>query len=368
MMPGPIEAVLATEPAPEGHLDEVVPAVAKGERRRAWWSVVVGVLAVIVGLVIVGVGATSWTDVMVARFAAVIAGIFIIYRGIRRVVRVVAGDSADTLFGLALVWIVLLGAAAIAAPLLPLGEHVDSAKTLTEPSFARPDLFSAHPLGTNGLGLDILSRCIWGVRTSLTVSIAAVAAGTCVAGLIGLVAGYYRGTLDRGIGVLTNVGLAFPPLVLLLALAAVLRHNNVSLAIALAILVIPSTIRVARAVTLSYTERDFVQVSRIIGATRRRQIFRELMPSVALPLVSLAFVSLPLLIVAEASLSFLGLGVPPPNPSLGGMIAEGTNGVFEANPHVVLAPGIVLFLTVFALNIIGQRLRRHWDPREATTW
>nr|WP_249420089.1 ABC transporter permease [Rhabdothermincola salaria] len=176
-------------------------------------------------------------------------------------------------------------------------------------------------------------------------------------GTFGLISGYLRGASDAVIGVVTNVLLAFPPLVLLLALAAVLPRTSRNQALALALLVIPINVRLARATTLSFAQREFVLAARAIGAKRRRIMIGELLPNVFVPLFSYAFIVIAVLIVAEASLSFLGLGIPPPSPTWGNMIAEGRNGVFEREPHLVLVPAGALFLTVLSFNLVGERMR-----------
>jgi peptide/nickel transport system permease protein len=299
------------------------------------------------------------------RVLLTLVGLGIAYRGLQLVVRGILGRTADIAFGLSVIWVVVIAGAALLAPVLPLGEHANTSKTLAIPGYLRPDLFSDHPLGTNQFGLDMLSRVIWGARTSLTASLLAIIVGTLIGGLIGMVAGHFSGWLDQGIGIGTNAALAFPPLVLLLVIAAIAGHSFYGVFFALTILVIPGTIRFARANALTFSNREYTFSAHILGATRWQVLRREVLPSVTASLASLAFLTLPLLIIAEASLSYLGLGVRPPEPTWGNMVAEGGNGVFEANPHIVLVPGTVLFLTVFALNIVGQRVRLKWDPRQS---
>jgi peptide/nickel transport system permease protein len=176
-------------------------------------------------------------------------------------------------------------------------------------------------------------------------------------GTFGLISGYLRGWTDSLVGIVTNVLLAFPPLVLLLALAAVLPRTARNQALTLSILVIPVNVRLARASTLAFSQREFVLAAKAIGAKRRRIMVSELLPNVLVPLLSYAFIVLAVLIVAEASLSFLGLGIPQPAPTWGNMIAEGRNGVFEQYPHLVFVPATALFLTVLSFNLVGERLR-----------
>jgi peptide/nickel transport system permease protein len=287
----------------------------------------------------------------------------VVYQGIARLGRAAFGPAVDVAFWLAVAWLVALVGAALLAPLLPLGEAEDTSKTLLNPPFDRPDLFSDNPLGTNNFGLDMLSRVINGARASLTVAVVAVVIGVIVGGAIGIVAGYRRGYTDRTVGIFNNTLLAFPPLVLLLALSAVLDPSVRTLALGLAILAIPINVRLARATTMQVAQREFIQAARAMGATKRRILLRELVPNVLPTLVSYGMIVVAVMIVAEASLSFLGLGIKQPAPSWGNMIAEGQQGVFEANPHVVLVPGIVLFLTVFSFNLVGEKLHARWDPQ-----
>ena len=137
------------------------------------------------------------------------------------------------------------------------------------------------------------------------------------------------------------------------------------MALALAAIGIPTYVRLARANTMVFAEREFVLAARSLGSRDRRVIFRELVPNVALPILSYAFIIIAVLIVAEASLSFLGLGIQRPDPTWGNMIAAGQDD-FDKHPHLVFAPGITMFLTVFSLNRVGEKARQIWDPREST--
>jgi peptide/nickel transport system permease protein len=320
----------------------------------AFGLAVLAVVAILAGTMWIG------TAAMVLRVALVLAGLAAGYQAIRLAVRT-RWPAADVAFWMSSVWLTILVTAAIAAPVLPIGEHRDTAKALTEPSLLRPDLFSGHPLSTNNFGLDMLARVIYGARSSLLMALAAVTIGIVIGGAVGMVSGYLGGKVDWSIGILNNTLLAFPPLVLLLALATVMERDPRNIAIALGVLAIPVNVRLARANTLAVVEQGFVLAARSMGASRFRVLRRELLPNVAPPLVSYGLVLMALLIVAEASLSYLGLGVQPPDPSWGNMIAEGNGGQFEMYPHVVLVPGTVVFLTVFAFNLVGGRARQRWD-------
>ncbi|WP_198588012.1 ABC transporter permease [Geodermatophilus chilensis] len=305
-------------------------------------------------------GANGWLQL-----TAVVAGLALAHVGAGRLLRRRFGSGFDLTSWLCTIWLVLLVLAALLAPVLPLGEHKDIASTLDAPVFARPDLLSEYPLGTNNFGLDLLSRVLHGARASLVVALGAVAVGLVIGAGLGIVAGFFRKVTDAVIGIFTNSLLAVPPLILLIALATVLEPNLRNLAFALSLLALPSIIRMARASTLTFAQREFVLAARAMGASRLRIMTRELLPNVLLPLLSYAMVMISVLIVAEASLSFLGLGIQPPEPSWGNMIAEGEGNAFEQHPHIVLVPGVVLFLTVFSLNLLGEKARKRFDPRQA---
>ncbi|MDW3217839.1 MAG: ABC transporter permease [Acidimicrobiales bacterium] len=326
-------------------------------------SLVAGFLALVGGVALVVVALEVDTS-MLARIVAGLAGGGLAYRGLDRLVARLVGRPVETDLWLAAVWVGLVVGAAIFADLLPLSEASDTSKTLTEPSRATPDLWSSHPFGTDTQALDVLGGVIYGARVSLQVSFFAVAIGTVVGGLIGISAGYFGGRLDSIIGVLTDSMLAFPPLILLLAVVTAVEPNVVSIGLALALLGVPTYTRLARANTISLVHREFVLAARTLGAGHGRIILRELVPNVIRPLLSYSFIIVAVLIVAEASLSFLGVGISRPTPTWGNMISAG-QGEIRTSPHLVFIPSLVMFLTVFALNRIGDAARRRWDPRES---
>jgi peptide/nickel transport system permease protein len=358
-----VEADAGPPPTPDPALDDV----ASDDPRRAApgvWPWIVGPATMSVGVVAIVAGATLERDTsMVWRVVLVLAGLVAIEQGIARVGRAIWGPGWDVVLWLSIAWLVTIVFGAVLAPLLPLGEASDASRTLTVPIRLRPDIFTDHPLGTNTLGLDLLARVIHGARVSLAVSSVAVLIGIAIGGAVGVTAGYRRGAFDSVVSVLVNSVLAFPPLVLLLALAAVLDRTARNMALILGLLAIPVFVRLARANALSLAEREFVVAAKAMGARPRRIILRHLLPNVMPTLATYGLVLMAILIVAEASLSFLGLGIPQPSPSWGNMIAEGENGIFEANPHIVIVPGVVLFLTVLSFNLVGERLRRRWGSR-----
>ncbi len=249
------------------------------------------------------------------------------------------------------VWIGLVVFAALAADWLPFPDPNE----LTDDFNAVPG-FNSHPLGTDPLGRDVLSRCIFGARVSMTVAIGGTAIAMVIGVTIGMFAGYLRGSVDTVISFLINFLLSFPALIFLIALVAALGPGLSTLVIGLALLGIPNFARVARANTIAFSDREFVTASKALGASPIRILTRELLANVMLPVMSLALVVMATLVVAEGSLSFLGLGVPPPTPSWGGMLAEGRE-YLRDYPHLVLVPSLFFFLTVFAFNRLGDWAR-----------
>jgi peptide/nickel transport system permease protein len=291
-------------------------------------------------------------------------GAVVLFRAIDLIATGLRGPDFDTGVWLCGLWLVVLVASAIAADWLPLAESRDTSRTLLTPTLLRPDLFSRHPLGTDRQGLDILGELVHGARVSLVVGVGAVAIGMIVGGVIGVTAGFRRGKLDASVGVLTDSMLAFPPLIFLAALAALVQPNVVNVTLALALLSVPSYIRISRASTMTYAGQEFVMVARAMGATNRRIVLRELVPVVAPSVASFGFIVLGVVIVAEAGLSFLGLSIKRPNPTWGNMIAAGQNDLNQ-NPSPVVIPCVALVLTVYAFNRIGDKSRRLWDPLAA---
>jgi peptide/nickel transport system permease protein len=253
------------------------------------------------------------------------------------------------LFGAA--WLVLIVIAAALADLLPLKDP----NAIGE-AFGQPPDWGANFLGTDNLGRDVLSRCIYGARVSLAVGFGATTLAMVIGVAIGMVAGYFRGAWDATISLLVNVVMAFPPLIFLIALVSALRPSLTTLVLGLALLGVPNFARIARANTIAFAEREFVTASKALGASPFRVLIRELLVNVMLPVISLTLVVMAALVVAEGSLSFLGLGVPPPTPSWGGMLADGRVRMSEF-PHLVIIPSVFFFLTVFAFNRLGDWAR-----------
>jgi len=262
-----------------------------------------------------------------------------------------------SLFIAAAAWIGLIVLAALLADRLPIPSPTDI------DMLGKRALPSAeHWLGNDQLGRDMLSRLIYGARVSLTVGLLAPVIGVTVGGCLGILAGYFRGRLETVVTGGVDVLLAFPPLVFALAVTAYLGQSIVNITLVIGILGIPAFTRVARAVTLTLTEREFVVAARALGATHARILLRELLPNVALPLVAFFLLLVAITIVVEGALSFLGLGVPPPTPSWGSMIGEGRDSL-DIAPWLSFLPATFMFLSVLAFNIVGDTLRALTDPR-----
>ncbi|HEY8554441.1 MAG TPA: ABC transporter permease [Burkholderiales bacterium] len=259
---------------------------------------------------------------------------------------------------LPLAWLALVAAAALAAPWLPLPvpHAMDFAAAAQGPSLQ-------HPFGTDLDGRDLLSRVVHGARISLFVGLAAPTLGLVIGGALGLIAAYYKGFVRRAILGALDVLLAFPTLVLALALTSILGATLENVTLALGIILIPAFARIARANALPLLGREFVLAARTAGAGDLYILLREVLPNMAMPLLTYWLTMISLVIVAEGSLSFLGVGIPPPAPSWGGMIAYGREAL-ERSPHVTLVPAAVMFLTVLSLNLLGDALRQRTEARE----
>ncbi|MBE1537824.1 dipeptide/oligopeptide/nickel ABC transporter permease/ATP-binding protein [Actinomadura algeriensis] len=262
-------------------------------------------------------------------------------------------------FRLAVLWLVLVTGAALTADLLPLPDH--DATLSGEPGSGPAP---GHPLGTDGLGRDLLSRIVDGARVSLGVGVGAVLLGLLIGGPLGLLAGYRRGLVDRIVMTANDVLLAFPAMVFALAVVAFAGPSVRNVLIVLGLLGVPAWVRLIRGVTLSFARREFVTAARALGARGRTLMWREIAPNVVLPALSYAFTVMAVVMIAEGSLAFLGLSVQPPTPTWGGMINDGRS-TMDTAAHIVLAPSAVMFLTVLAFNLVGDRLQELTGYRES---
>ena len=236
------------------------------------------------------------------------------------------------------------------------------------PNQATPELLGAppswsHPLGFDEIGRDELSRVIYGTRVALVVALLATALAVSIGVLVGATGGYFGGWVDSVLSRIVDTIMAFPTLAFLIALVAVLGPSLKTTIVVIGATVWASYARVARGDVLSLRERDFVTAARAVGATDRRIIARHIVPNILGPIIVLATLAVGSIIILEAALSFLGLGVQPPTSDWGSMLAS-ARAYIQTYPHIAIAPGIMISLTVLAFNLIGDGLRDALDPRQ----
>jgi peptide/nickel transport system permease protein len=234
--------------------------------------------------------------------------------------------------------------------------HIDLPNRLQTPS-------SQHLCGTDELGRDILSRLIWGARISMFVGSSVVVCSLFLGLIIGSLAGYYGGRIDRFVNiVLMNAFLSFPGILIAIAFVAFRGPGILNLVLALSLGGWVGYARLVRAQVLAVREREFVEAARSLGAGDLRIILRHILPNIIQPVIVQAAIGMAGAILAEATMSFLGLGVPPPTASWGSMLNDARSHLFDA-PHLVLFPALTVMLAVLAFNFIGDALRDVLDPR-----
>lgn len=262
--------------------------------------------------------------------------------------------QAVGLIGIALVTLFVL--LSIAAPLLsPFDPIAQPAERLQPPD-------RLHWLGTDEFGRDILSRIIYGSRVSLQVGVISVGIALVIGGALGLVAGYYRGWIDSVTGRLVDIMFAFPAIILIIVLAGVLGPSLTTSMLAIGIVYAPIFARIVRGPTLSVMQQQYVEGAQAIGVHQLQVMLRYVLPNIAAPIIVQATLSFSTAILAEATLSFLGLGTQPPNPSWGTMLGSGRK-FMELAPWVAVYPGLAIALAVLGWNLFGDALRDALDPR-----
>ena len=256
--------------------------------------------------------------------------------------------------GLIAALVVLALLATVLTPYDPLAQ--DASAQAKAPS-------AAHPLGTDYLGRDVLSRVIIGVRPSLGVGLVSVAIALVTGSTLGLVSGYLGGTVDLVLQRVVDVLLTLPGLVLALALLAIVGTGFASLIGVIAVVLSPGIARVVRSATLVVTAAGYIESARAIGARDARIVLRHVLPNTLATILVLASLNLGNAILFEAALSFLGLGVQPPQPSWGNMLSGPARAYFEVAPWMAVFPGIAVSLSVLGFNLLGDTLRDAFDPR-----
>jgi len=269
--------------------------------------------------------------------------------------------SADWVFRASVVWLVIVVVFVVLGELNPL---------VGDPNEKNADLINASPgwpniFGNDSFGQSIFDRVVVGGRISIFVAIAVTLIGIVVGGTMGLIAGYFRGWFDSLMRLIINTTLSIPALLLVIFIVTVRGRGLANVVLAVSLLAIPALARIVRASTLQVADRDFVKAAEVLGVRRGKIVLQEVLPNVMPTMVSFAFLTTGIVLVVEASLSFLGLSVEPPAITWGSIIAGGRD-KFNDAPHVVFAPAIVLFLTVLSLNFVGDRLLKRYDIREAS--
>jgi len=277
-------------------------------------------------------------------------------RSILRSTRRVAGQQR-LLFAACLLLVIFLSCAILAPWLAPHDPAQLNLSTRLLPPTA------SHWFGTDELGRDVLSRTVYGARVSLTVAVAVVGVSLVIGVSLGMLAGFYGGYVDTVVNVyLSNAFLALPGILLAITLVAFLGPSLFNLILALALAGWVNYARLVRGQVLSVKEREYVQAARSLGATDLHLMVRHILPNILQPLLVQAAVGMAAAVLAEATLSFLGLGVQPPTPTWGAMLNDARSHLFES-PYLMFFPAVFLALCVFAFNLVGDGLREFLDPK-----
>lgn len=253
----------------------------------------------------------------------------------------------------------IVGVLVVAAILGPVVSPYDPTAQALSERLSPPSLM--HPLGTDALGRDVATRLVHGARISLSLAIAVTSVRVVIGTTVGVLAGYVGGPVDAALSRLIDIQLAFPGLVLALAVAGILSPGLWSLLLAVSVVGWASYARVARSSTLSAKQRPFVQAAKLYGTPRRRIVRRHVLPTVVNPIIVLAALDLGTVVITTASLSFLGLGAQPPTPEWGTMVEAGRNHLRSAW-WLVAAPGVVIAATIIGFNLLGDGLQDALDP------
>ncbi len=220
-----------------------------------------------------------------------------------------------------------------------------------------------HLMGTDSIGRDVFSRIVYGSRLSLKIGFGAVFVGVTIGTLVGIASGYFSGLFDILVQRLVDALSAIPGLILALVVVTVLGSSQRNLIGSISLLMIPGTARIIRSAVLSERENQYIEAARVLGASHSRIMFRHVLPNVAAPLIVIVSILVGVAILVEASLGFLGLGVPPPTPSWGQMLAEGRP-VMLQQPWLAVWPGLAISSIVLGMNLLGDSMRDVLDPKQ----
>ena len=278
------------------------------------------------------------------------------YRNIKK------GNSRATfgiVFWVSVAWVLLITFCAVFASVLPFADPLKSDLSNT----FKPIFETGHILGTDPLGRDMLSRLIHGAQVSLIIAYTAPIISLFLGVTLGLCAGYFQGKVDTVIGIFVDAILAFPNIIAIIAILFFLGPTLLNMILVLGFFGMVADLRVARANTILYSKREFVMAARVQGASNLRIMIKELLPNIIIPVIALAIIGMSRVIVIEGILSFLGVGLPPPNPTWGKMISEGFEEIDYA-AHITFVPAVAMFFTILSFNLIGDRLRTLTNARE----
>lgn len=264
-----------------------------------------------------------------------------------------------------LLFIILM---ALAAPLLSKylthyePQTIELLANLKPPGYKRSDAAAIHWLGTDELGRDVLTRAIYGARVSIGISVTTVAISLTIGTLLGAIAGFYGGFIDSVIMRFVDIMLSIPAIFLLLLIAVVFEPDLRTFSFVIASVAWMGVSRLVRGEFLSIKERDYIEAARVVGASNARIIFRHILPNATTPMIVAATLGIGNIILVETALSYLGMGVKPPTPSWGNMLTKASTYLYKA-PHLVVIPGLLIFITVLAVNLMGNGLRDALDPK-----
>lgn len=268
--------------------------------------------------------------------------------------------KSNWVFRFAVGWLILVVVVCALGELLPFVKDPNArdAQAISQgPSWS-------HWFGTASFGQDVFSRVVIGGRISLFVGFSVTVIGIALGGLLGLLAGFLRGWVDAVVRVIISVTLAIPALLLVIFIVAIRDQSLTNVIGAVSLLAIPALARIVRGSTLQVADRDYVKAAKVLGVRKSQILLREVLPNVMPTLVSFAFLTFGIVLVAESSLSFLGLSVESPTITWGSIVGEGRI-KFADTPHMVFLPGAVLFLTVLSLNFVGDQLLKRFDIKES---